>query len=234
MLVSGGGTQQHQHHNYLSPSSSWNRVKTCYSMNVVSHRNNVVVSNNNINHNNIYCKSLKKKKKKRKLLQVTVMMKTAKEIKTINNNNNKMLCDSLTTIMAKSCYHAVLTGLVAAATVILSTSIMFSGTTHEAIASAATNTVEDGTTMENIPQMLSSTDGDDVNGKRKGRIQKPKSRKAETCTSKCVTTCVRGGYGAPGEGPLNAVRPLVVFKQGFRSRQYCLVECSDICNLIKD
>jgi hypothetical protein len=26
----------------------------------------------------------------------------------------------------------------------------------------------------------------------------------------------------------------VVFKQGFRSRYYCLTECSDICNLIKD
>ncbi|XP_026403884.1 uncharacterized protein LOC113299137 isoform X2 [Papaver somniferum] len=219
MLVLGGGTQQQQHHNYLSPSSSWSRVKTCYSMNVVSHRNNVVVSNNNIIHNNIYFKNLKKKKK-RKLLQVTVMMKTAKEIKTINNSN-KNLCDS---IMARSCYHTVLTGLVASATVILSTSIMFSGTTHEAIASAATNTVEDGTTMENIPQMLSSTDGEDDNGKRKGRIQKPKSRKAESCTSKCVTTCVRGGYGAPGEGPLNAFRPLVVFKQGFHSRQYCSSE----------
>ncbi|KAI3929153.1 hypothetical protein MKX01_006389 [Papaver californicum] len=230
MLVLGGGTPQ-QHHNYLRSSSSWNRVKICYSMNIVSHKNNVVV-NNNINHNNIYCKNLKRKKKRK--LQVTVM-KTAKAIKTINNKK-KILCDSLTTIMAKSCYHTVLTGLAAAATVILSTSIMFSGTT-EAIASAATttnNTVEDSSsTLENIPQMLSSTDGDDDNGKRKGRIQKPKSREAETCTSKCVTTCVRGGYGAPGEGPLNALRPLVVFKQGFHSRQYCLVECSDICNLTR-
>ncbi|XP_058113406.1 uncharacterized protein LOC131256556 isoform X1 [Magnolia sinica] len=66
------------------------------------------------------------------------------------------------------------------------------------------------------------------------RIQRPKSRKAESCTVKCVTTCIRGGAGSPGEGPLNARRPLVVFKEGFRSRQYCLVECSDICNLIKD
>ncbi|XXG70930.1 hypothetical protein AAC387_Pa07g0297 [Persea americana] len=83
-------------------------------------------------------------------------------------------------------------------------------------------------TLSNIPQTLSGDDG------KPSRIQRPKSRKAESCTVKCVTTCIRGGAGSPGEGPLNARRPLVVFKQGFRSRQYCLVECSDICNLIKD
>lgn len=91
----------------------------------------------------------------------------------------------------------------------------------------------DDETLSNIPQTLS---GMCVEGKdcRKARIQKPKSRKAESCTIKCVTTCIRGGDGSPGEGPLNVRKPLVVFRQGFRSRQYCLVECSDICNLIKD
>lgn len=91
----------------------------------------------------------------------------------------------------------------------------------------------DDETLSNIPQTLS---GACVEGKdcRKARIQKPKSRKAESCTIKCVTTCIRGGDGSPGEGPLNVRKPLVVFRQGFRSRQYCLVECSDICNLIKD
>ncbi|KAG9450167.1 hypothetical protein H6P81_010132 [Aristolochia fimbriata] len=83
-------------------------------------------------------------------------------------------------------------------------------------------------TLSNVPQTLSGDGG------KAARIQRPKSRKAETCTSKCVTTCIRGGAGSPGEGPLNAIRPLVVFKEGFRSRHYCLVECSDICNLIKD
>ncbi|OAY69368.1 uncharacterized protein LOC109711265 [Ananas comosus] len=82
--------------------------------------------------------------------------------------------------------------------------------------------------FSNVPQTLS---GDDA---RRARIQRPKSRKAESCTAKCVGTCIRGGAGSPGEGPLNVRRPLVVFKQGFRTRQYCLVECSDICNLIKD
>ncbi|XP_019198479.1 PREDICTED: uncharacterized protein LOC109192340 isoform X2 [Ipomoea nil] len=88
-------------------------------------------------------------------------------------------------------------------------------------------------TLSNIPQTLSSEcEGGDC--AKKDRIQRPKSKQAETCTVKCVNTCIRGGYGSPGEGPLNVRRPLVVFKNGFRSRHYCLVECSDICNLIRD
>lgn len=80
--------------------------------------------------------------------------------------------------------------------------------------------------FSDVPQTLSGAD-------KIVRIQKPKSKQAESCTRKCVGTCIRGGAGAPGEGPLNIRRPLVVFKNGFRSRQYCLIECSDICNLIK-
>ncbi|XP_044481920.1 uncharacterized protein LOC123208447 isoform X1 [Mangifera indica] len=107
------------------------------------------------------------------------------------------------------------TGLLAAAVVITS------GATEEA------------ETLSNIPQELS---GECAGAKdcTKPRIQRPKSRKAESCTIKCVTTCIRGGEGSPGEGPFNVRRPLVVFKEGFRSRRYCLVECSDICNLIGD
>lgn len=67
-------------------------------------------------------------------------------------------------------------------------------------------------TFEDVPQTLSG-------GDKGQRIQKPKSAKAESCTRKCVSTCVRGGAGS-GEGPLNVRRPLVVFKEGFRSRQY--------------
>ncbi|KAJ0985218.1 hypothetical protein J5N97_003574 [Dioscorea zingiberensis] len=94
------------------------------------------------------------------------------------------------------------------------------------IFSSSSSTLDE--TLSNVPQTLSGDDG------RKARIQRPKSRQAESCTIKCVTTCIRGGAGSPGEGPLNVRRPLVVFKQGFHSRQYCLAECSDICNLIKD
>ncbi|KAK4392446.1 hypothetical protein Sango_2022400 [Sesamum angolense] len=90
-------------------------------------------------------------------------------------------------------------------------------------------------TLSNIPQTLSSVcTPEQKDCKKRYKIQRPKSRKAETCTKKCVSTCILGGYGSPGEGPLNIRRPLVVFKDGFRSRKYCLSECSDICNLIGD
>ncbi|XP_003570903.1 uncharacterized protein LOC100841949 isoform X3 [Brachypodium distachyon] len=85
-------------------------------------------------------------------------------------------------------------------------------------------------TMRNVPRTLSGEEG-----KGAERIKHPRSPMAARCTSKCVSTCVLGGAGAPGVGgPFNVRRPLVVFKDGFRSRQYCLVECSDVCNLIKD
>ncbi|KAG6397282.1 hypothetical protein SASPL_143448 [Salvia splendens] len=90
-------------------------------------------------------------------------------------------------------------------------------------------------TLSNVPQTLSSVCGPDQKDCRKRyKIQKPNSKKAEACTNKCTSTCIRGGFGSPGEGPLNIRRPLVVFKDGFRSRKYCLSECSDICNLIGD
>ncbi|KAG2725853.1 hypothetical protein I3760_01G085800 [Carya illinoinensis] len=115
------------------------------------------------------------------------------------------------------------TGLLAAAAVI----------SYAAVGAAAIEAPPQPETLSNIPQTLS---GECASPKdcKKARIQRPKSRKAESCTIKCVTTCIRGGEGSPGEGPFNVRRPLVVFKQGFRSRQYCLVECSDICNLIGD
>ncbi|KAF5182619.1 hypothetical protein FRX31_027793 [Thalictrum thalictroides] len=105
--------------------------------------------------------------------------------------------------------------------------MVFSGTAVSA-ATLAQSIEQSSDTLANVPQTLSGEDG------KKARIQHPKSRNAEGCTIKCVTTCIRGGAGSPGEGPLNARRPLVIFKEGFHSRQYCLVECSDICNLLKD
>ncbi|KAL0919881.1 hypothetical protein M5K25_012006 [Dendrobium thyrsiflorum] len=55
-------------------------------------------------------------------------------------------------------------------------------------------------TLANIPQTLS---GDDA---RQTRIQRPRSKKAESCTAMCVGTCIRGGAGSPGEGILNIRR----------------------------
>lgn len=64
---------------------------------------------------------------------------------------------------------------------------------------------QESETLSNIPQTLS---GECALPKdcKKARIQRPKSRKAESCTIKCVTTCIRGGEGSPGEGPFNVRR----------------------------
>ncbi|WOL08527.1 hypothetical protein Cni_G17280 [Canna indica] len=87
---------------------------------------------------------------------------------------------------------------------------------------AAVPSFED--TLYDVPQTLS---GDD---KKQAKIQRPKSRQAERCVGKCVTTCILGGAGSPGEGPFNVrSRPLVVFKDGFRSRQYWF--CRDKPNI---
>lgn len=74
----------------------------------------------------------------------------------------------------------------------------------EADADADVLQSEESGTLSNVPQMLS---GDCTSGDcKKPRIQRPKSRKAETCTVKCLTTCIRGGLGSPGEGPFNIRR----------------------------
>jgi hypothetical protein len=54
----------------------------------------------------------------------------------------------------------------------------------------------------NLPPELSSGQ----QGER-SKIRRPKSDQAARCTSKCVSTCVLGGYGAPGVGgPFNVRR----------------------------
>lgn len=62
-------------------------------------------------------------------------------------------------------------------------------------------------TLSNIPQTLSSVCAPDQKDcTKRYKIQRPKSKKAESCTSKCSTTCMQGGFGAPGEGPFNIRR----------------------------
>ena len=81
--------------------------------------------------------------------------------------------------------------------------------------------------IEDIPQGLSS-------GEKASPASGPLSRdqhEIEKCTGKCVVMCTRGGGGAPGLGPLSVRKAPVVFKEGFRSRQYCLSECAEICSI---
>lgn len=64
-------------------------------------------------------------------------------------------------------------------------------------------------TLSNVPQTLS---GECVllTDCKKAKIQRPKSTKAESCTIKCVATCIQGGQGSPGEGPLNVRRLIFI------------------------
>jgi hypothetical protein len=50
------------------------------------------------------------------------------------------------------------------------------------------------------------------------------------CARRCIPGCIRGGAGAPGLGPLTLRQDPVVFKSGFRSRAYCLSECTRVCS----
>ena len=87
--------------------------------------------------------------------------------------------------------------------------------------------------MEDIPQGLSSGERD-VAGKAPSLatlVKGPNGREIEKCATKCIATCTRGGSGAPGLGPLSIRKAPVVFKEGFRSRQYCLSECTEICSI---
>lgn len=62
-------------------------------------------------------------------------------------------------------------------------------------------------------------------------IKGEKGKEVETCTRKCMPACIRGGEGAPGLGPISVRKEIVVFKDGFRSRSYCLRDCAEVCAL---
>nr|GME06575.1 uncharacterized protein LOC109192340 isoform X2 [Ipomoea batatas] len=87
----------------------------------------------------------------------------------------------------------------------------------------------DSETLSNIPQTLSSEcEGGDC--AKKDRIQRPKSKQAETCTVKCVNTCIRGGYGSPGEVESSESSPVEFSESSLvESSESSLVEFSESC-----
>lgn len=86
--------------------------------------------------------------------------------------------------------------------------------------------------IEDIPQGLSSGDSDaEKRSSLSSLVRGANTKEIEKCTGKCIVTCTRGGGGAPGLGPLSVRKAPVVFKEGFRSRQYCLNECTEICSI---
>lgn len=54
---------------------------------------------------------------------------------------------------------------------------------------------------------------------------------AENCMRKCVATCTRGTQSSFNvrKGPAD-----IVFQEGFRPREYCLSECSQVCNILSE
>ncbi|KAK9843032.1 hypothetical protein WJX74_005852 [Apatococcus lobatus] len=80
--------------------------------------------------------------------------------------------------------------------------------------------------FQNIPGQLSG--GID---EQEHRMKGPQSKQAEACIRNCIPTCIRGGEGAPGLGPLSVRKDLVRFKDGYRSRSYCLQECGFACSV---
>lgn len=87
--------------------------------------------------------------------------------------------------------------------------------------------------IEDVPLGLNASE-DSASTKRPSlrALTSGKNGKAiEKCANKCIATCSRGGSygGAPGLGPMSVRRDPIVFKESFRSRNYCLFECADIC-----
>lgn len=84
-------------------------------------------------------------------------------------------------------------------------------------------------TFENIPGQLRS-DGDEARNSLRDAFAGENKRSVEACTRKCLPACIRGGEGSPGLGPLTMRKEIIVFKEGFRTRQYCLQECAQACS----
>ena len=110
-----------------------------------------------------------------------------------NNYLSRSGSRSITCLSTASCrsYGLTLAGFLSAAAVVAS--------------ATAADAIKQPETLSNIPQTLSG-ECISANDCKKAKIQRPKSRKAESCTIKCVTTCIRGGEGSPGEGPFNVRR----------------------------
>ena len=94
--------------------------------------------------------------------------------------------------------------------------------------------------MENIASTVSA---DEALGKRtslKKLVQGEHKKEIERCAGKCITTCVRGTNDTQSNSLLamrsnknkkkDEMSTLVVFKDRFRSRNYCIEECLEYCS----
>lgn len=95
----------------------------------------------------------------------------------------------------------------------------------------ASGSEEDEDYFQTVPQGLSSAEDGPKGPKLSSLLEGPKGGEVQRCARKCVPTCIRGGQGAPGLGPMSVRKEIVVFKEGYRTRQYCLSECIQVCSL---
>jgi hypothetical protein len=86
--------------------------------------------------------------------------------------------------------------------------------------------------FQTVPQGLSISAEDKAPRVALGKmLEGKKGKEVQQCVRKCVPTCTRTGQGSPGLGPMTARKEMVVFKEGYHSRQYCLSECVQVCNI---
>jgi hypothetical protein len=137
---------------------------------------------------------------------------------TCDKDENKMKMTTASAMMAM-----ILSGGITTAT------ITSAGMVH-----ASTYDYRDENYMENIANSVSSSEGETRKPTLKSKVKGENGKKIERCAGQCITTCVRGSFNStsgPGLGPLTRVQEPFVFKDGFRSRQYCVEECLDYCAL---
>lgn len=90
---------------------------------------------------------------------------------------------------------------------------------------------EEAEYFQTAPAELSSADEGTKGPRMSSYLEGPRGKEVQDCTRKCMPTCIRGGQGAPGLGPMSVRKEMVVFKEGYRSRTYCLRECVEVCNI---
>lgn len=89
--------------------------------------------------------------------------------------------------------------------------------------------------FQTVPQGLDTEDASGQGNKSQVKLstylEGPRGKEIQQCARRCTSTCIRGGQGAPGIGPMALRKEVVVFKPGYRSGKYCLNECIQICAL---
>ena len=213
-------------------------------------------NNNENNNNNINRRRWRKKNRHhhhhRRKKMMTMMMMTKTTIQTTSSNKKmeeeeeeeeekqQQRTTLLKTgaLLKKTCFSILATVFVTMSgngdgnVFSLRESVMTSS--KSSYANASTYNYRDENYIENIANSVSSSEGETRKATLKSKVKGENGKKIERCAGQCITTCVRGSFNStsgPGLGPLTKIQEPFVFKDGFRSRQYCVEECLDYCAL---